>query len=185
MNLEEMSVEELKAALRERNIEYHPANGKETLKELLSKYLQDEGWPFDVPKPRGKLAYTETEYRNKKIIDAKRNANRLLRCRIQCMNPTKKNWTGEIISVGSSKMGTVKKFIPFNSDEPYHIPYILYQELKQRKCTVRTTTKGPNGEDITRSKLINEFSIDVLPPLTEQELHELKQRQAMANGAVL
>jgi hypothetical protein len=43
----------------------------------------------------------------------------------------------------------------------------------------------PNGQEVNRYKLVNEFSIEVLPPLTETELEELKQRQAMASGSAM
>jgi hypothetical protein len=31
--------------------------------------------------------------------------------------------------------------------------------------------------------MVNEFSLDVLPPLTPAELEDLRKRQAMAKGA--
>lgn len=134
------------------------------------------------PKFQGKTYVTEAEYKRKQIASSKANAGRLVRCRITCMNPHKKNWTGEIISVGSSKLGTYKKFIPFNSEEPYHIPYIIYKAMKERQCRIGTTQKLPNGHEVNRNKLINEFAIELLDPLTPEELKELAQRQAMASG---
>jgi hypothetical protein len=137
------------------------------------------------PKPGEKLYYTEEEFMSKEMREARRIAGRLIRIRTTCMNPNKKNWTGEILSVGSAKMGTFKKFVPFNSEEPYHVPYAIYQFMKERKCRIGTTVKMPNGQEVNRYKLVNEFSIEVLPPLTETELEELKQRQAMASGAAM
>lgn len=98
------------------------------------------------------------------------------------MNPNKRSWEGEIVSVGSAKLGTFKKFIPFNAEEGYHIPQIIFDELKNRKCTIFVSGKGPRGEKITKSKLINEFALEVLPPLGAEELKVLASRQALANG---
>ena len=134
-------------------------------------------------KPGEKLYMTQEEWDGQQVKAGKQNAGRLVRCRITCMNPNKKNWTGEIISVGSAKIGTFKKFIPFGSDQPYHIPYIIYQELKERKCAIRNVRKEPGGRQIIESKMINEFAIEVLTPLTAKELEDLRQRQAMAKGA--
>jgi hypothetical protein len=131
-----------------------------------------------------RLYMTAEEFRQSQAKDAKRNAGRLVRCRITCMNPMKREWTGEIISVGSARLGTFKKFIPYNLDTPYHIPKIIYEYLKERKCRIGTTQKLPNGQEVNRHKLVNEFAIEVLPPLTPAELHELKQRQAMAEGGM-
>lgn len=132
--------------------------------------------------PGQKVHFEEAEYRRRQLAEAKREAGRLVRCRVTCMNPHKKNWTGEIISVGSSRMGTFKKFIPFNIDEPYHIPKAIFDYLKERKCRIGTTQKLPNGQEVNRYKLINEFAIEQLEPLTKQELEDLKHRQAMAQG---
>lgn len=135
-----------------------------------------------VPKEGEKLFMTEEEYEEKKRQEAKREIAKLIRCRVTCMNPNKKNWTGEIISVGSAKVGTQKKFIPYNTNEPYHIPKIIFDYMKERQCRVGVSTRLPNGQESTSYKLINEFSLEVLPPLTPAELKDLKQRQAMANG---
>jgi len=141
--------------------------------------------PRNIPNTvTGKTYMSSKEYRNKQVKENKRNAGRLVRCRITCMNPHKKNWTGEIISVGSARLGTFKKFIPYNTDEPYHIPWIIYQHMKERQCRIGTTQRLPNGQEVNRSKLINEYAIEVLTPLTGQELKDLAQRQAMAAGTV-
>lgn len=133
--------------------------------------------------PGEKLYYTEEEYKERLAQENKRNCGRLVRCRITCMNPNKKNWTGEIVSVGSSRVGTFKKMIPLDSDEPYHIPKIIFDHLKERKCAIRHTRKTPDGREHVDVKMVNEFSLDVLPPLTMAELEDLRKRQAMAKGA--
>lgn len=136
-----------------------------------------------MPFPKGqKLYLTEEEWQQEVLKDAKRTAGRLVRVRITCMNPNKKNWTGEIFSVGSAKVGTYKKFIPFGLEEPYHIPEILYNELKERKCAIRNLRKSPDGKEHVEVKMIPEFAIEVLPPLTPAELEDLRRQQAMARG---
>lgn len=154
----------------------------EAVPPTASKFAVDPN--VYVPGPNEKLAYTEEEYLDKELREARRNANRLVRVRVTCMNPNKKNWMGEILSVGSAKMGTIKKFVPFNAEEPYHVPYAIYQLLKERQCRIGTTVKLPNGQEVNRYKLINEFAVEVMPPLTQDELEKLKQRQAMAKGTV-
>lgn len=141
--------------------------------------------PVLPPDTLEKLKLSPTQFKKKQAAEEKQNAGKLVRCRITCMNPTKKNWTGEIISVGSAKVGTYKKFIPYNTDDPYHVPYIIYQYLKERQCRVGTTQRLPNGQEVNRYKLINEFAIELLEPLTQSEMKELAQRQAMASGTSL
>jgi hypothetical protein len=115
--------------------------------------------------------------------DRVKGINALKRCIIQCMNPAKREWPGETISVGSAKHGTYKKHIPFNS-EPYHVPKIIYDVLKERKCTVYRTEKAAHGNERRVGYLINEFNIVDLPPLTRAELEELRTKQQMAKAGL-
>lgn len=129
-----------------------------------------------------RLYMTEEEYQEQMIKDNRASAGSLVRVRVQCLNPIKKGWPGEIISVGSARMGTYKKYVPYNGETPYHVPHIIYQELLNRKCRIGYTIKGPNGQLINKYKLVNEFAIEKLPPLSDGELRELARRQAMTNS---
>ena len=109
---------------------------------------------------------------------------RLIRVRIQNLDPKKKDLPGEIITVANEYMGTVRKFVPFGevTDNGYHIPYCIYEFLKERKFINITTRKGKNGFPDIRATEAREFSIEVLPPLTEAELAQLAQAQIAAGS---
>lgn len=109
---------------------------------------------------------------------------RLVRVRIQNLDPKKKDLPGEIITVANEYMGTVRKFVPFGevTDNGYHIPYCIYEFLKERKFINITTRKGKNGLPDIRATEAREFSIEVLPPLTEAELAQLAQAQIAAGS---
>lgn len=109
---------------------------------------------------------------------------RLIRVRIQNLDPKKKDLPGEIITVANEYMGTVRKFVPFGevTDNGYHIPYCIYEFLKERKFINITTRKGKNGLPDIRATEAREFSIEVLPPLTEAELAQLSQAQIAAGS---
>lgn len=109
---------------------------------------------------------------------------RLIRVRIQNLDPKKKDLPGEIITVANEYMGTVRKFVPFGevTDNGYHIPYCIYEFLKDRKFINITTRKGKNGLPDIRATEAREFSIEVLPPLTEAELAQLAQAQIAAGS---
>ncbi|QGH72826.1 MAG: hypothetical protein [Podoviridae sp. ctLUJ1] len=113
------------------------------------------------------------------------DALRLVRVKIACMNPAKRDVQGEIISVGNKIVGTVKKFIPFiaaNHPDGYHIPNILYQHLKQRKYQGFRTITHSNGQKTQKAELFNEFAIEVLPNLTPEQMQELARIQAAKKG---
>jgi len=124
---------------------------------------------------------TSVEYRAQELKGARKRCSELVRIRLQCMNPQKKEWPGEIMSVGSAKLGTFKKFIPFNG-EPYHVPRIIYDRLCERECSVFFNSTDERGHKTRKGRLIKEFSVEVLPALTQTELDELAQRQAMRDG---
>ena len=159
----------LKARADMLGITYHPSIGIDKLKEKISAVTSTQS--------------KQPEFAVESVKeDPKADALRLIRIRLQCMNPAKKEWEGEIISVGNSAVGTVKKYIPFNADEGWHVPKMLFDYLNEKQCQVFITVKDARGNSIRKGKLIKEFAIDVLPPLTPAELQEMARRQALGRN---
>ena len=98
------------------------------------------------------------------------------------MNPAKKEWEGEIFSCGNTTVGSFTKYVPFNADDGWHVPEMIYKMIRDRQCQVFYTVTDDKGNKIRRGKLIREFAVEKLPPLTPEELHELAQRQAMSKS---
>lgn len=119
-------------------------------------------------------------------LKQQREQLKLIRVRIVCLNPMKKDLEGEIVTVANGVVGSVRKFIPFGeaSENGYHIPQILLTELQSRKFNQIRTKKGINGTiSADPSRLVPEFAIEILPPLTQDELTQLARTQAAAAGA--
>ena len=117
--------------------------------------------------------------------DLMKEQMKLVRVRIACMNPQKANLPGELITVGNKYLGTVSKFVPFGeaTDNGYHLEYILYKALEERRFTHITTVKNKqNGQLQTKTRDMKEFSIEILPPLTAEELADLKTAQIAAGS---
>lgn len=171
-------------------INYHPSIGLEKLKEKVNGQLNKDAIVEDDKASMnddGKLPpivefLTNAEFSRLTLRRRRKNAGSLVRVRVVCMNPNKKDWEGEIFSVGSAKLGTFKKFVPFNAEDGWHIPQIMLDMIKERKCSVFHTVKGPKGEKMRKAKLVPEFSVEILPPLTKEELKDLAQKQAMAHS---
>jgi len=111
-----------------------------------------------------------------------KKATRLVRCVVTCRNPAKKDWDGEILSVSNDVIGTMKKFVPYNIEEGYHIPQIIFNALKDKTCTI-FVNKKVNGENVKVGKQIKEFGLEILDPLTQDELSELAAEQN-ARGSI-
>ena len=174
-------------------VAYHPNIGIEKLKAKLADKMEgitreesdeeiatindaEEAMAADVFTP----LMTETPAQLK--AKRKQDALRLVRIRMTSMNPSKANMKGEIFSVGNAELGMIKKYIPFNAEQGWHVPNIILQELQQRKFLNHFEVKI-DGKTVNRHRLIPEYAIEILSPLTETELNELKQRQIMASAA--
>lgn len=108
---------------------------------------------------------------------------KLVRCRIQNLDPKKAELPGEIFTVANRILGTVRKYVPYGevTDNGYHLPYIIYKQLEDRRfLNIRTSTK--NGQVRVESNWAKEFAIEVLPPLTQEELDRLAAAQAAAGN---
>ncbi len=115
-----------------------------------------------------------------------KEASRLIRCRITNLDPKKKEWPGEFFTVANEYIGTFKKFVPYGeAGQAYHLPKVIFDLLKDKKYYhVRTFRDPTNKERIkVEEKFMPEFSLEELPPLTIEELEELKKAQ-LASGRV-
>lgn len=108
---------------------------------------------------------------------------RQVRVRVTNMDPKKKDLPGEIWTVANEYLGTVRKFVPYGeqTDDGFHIPYCLYRLLDSKRFLhirdVKDRTTGIVRQDKVWAK---EFSLDVLPTLTQAELDRLAAAQAAA-----
>jgi hypothetical protein len=181
-------------------IKWHHKHKIETIQKKIDDFHEGVGdeVPEEVPSPlveqpvRSKdqerflakpvVPMTEKQYLAEKRREDRRKVSSLIHCKITCLNPDKRNWNGEFISVGSAKLGTWKKYVPFDG-RPYHLPKIIYDMLKEKKCTLMQNGVDSRGRKAKIPTQINEFNIEVLPPLSKEELDELRVHQARAENA--
>lgn len=147
-------------------IKYHANIGVETLKERVNGQL--------TPKVKEPLAAkTPSQVRMEKV----KEANRLVRIRITCMDPNKKGWKGEYFTCMNSVYGTIKKYVPYNVI--WHVPVAILKQIKRKKRQEFYEVKGKYGLMIKRSRMVPMFAIEELPDLTHDELTELATQQAV------
>lgn len=143
----------------------------ETLRKKVTEALQ-----LDTPVALAKRELTEAEVQQAEFAQIRDNALKLVRVLVTPMDSTKKEYQGEIITVSNAVIGTVKKYVLFN--EPYHIENVILEQLREKKCQVFVTRKTERGQQIREGKLINAYAIEVLAPLTKEELAALAKDQA-------
>lgn len=168
---------------------------------VLNKPVQAHQQASLAPRVAPAVEYTPSQYRSPKahadalpedvedetplerLIRLKAHANALIRVNISVMNPVMKEWEGEIITGGNSLVGSIKKYVHFNTTDGYHIPRVIYNILRDRECQIFYTAKDDRGNKVRRAKSIKEFAIEVLEPLTQEELSDLAASQA-ARGSI-
>jgi len=174
----------LKDRAKKMGIKFHPSIGLEKLRDKVNRVINSQEASTQITEeadtPVVKAVKPETKAQREARM--RKEASKLVRVKINCMNPNKTEYEGEIFTVSNSIVGTFKKYVSYNNEEGWHIPQIILKHLQERKCQVFYTVKGPRGEKVRKGKLISEFAIEIMPPLTTQELKELAQRQAMANN---
>ncbi len=161
----------LKERAKRMGINFHPSIGIDTLKEKMEEHTGEKKAKVVVAEP-------EKETIPQRNARMRKEANRLVRIRLTCMNPARKNWPGEIISVSNSAIGSIKKFIPFNADAGWYIPKVLLHVLQERVFQSFYTV-SVEGQKVKRTKLVKEFAIEMLPDLTVKELKDLAIKQAL------
>lgn len=174
----------LKARADLLGINYHPSIGVEKLREKVAAAMADKPPTEATTAPSGASVkpgeMTEAQLEAQRMSNLRDEQLALIRIRLTCMNPNKAEWDGEIFTVGNSLVGSVTKYVPFNADDGWHVPKILLDTLMDRQCQIFVTTKSKHGVNVRQGKLIKEFSIQILDPLTPEELKELARRQALA-----
>lgn len=110
---------------------------------------------------------------------------RLVRVRIQNLNPNKAELPGEIFTVANDFIGNVTKYIPYGevTDDGYHIPYCIYTQLRDRRFnSIKTGRDKTTGTPKVSTSWVKEFALEILPPLTKEELRQLASAQAAAGS---
>ncbi|QPL10929.1 hypothetical protein PP754_gp088 [Pectobacterium phage Possum] len=166
----------LEARARILNINFHTNISTDKLRERVNAAIQGTAPEAETERP----AKGESDVARRSRL--KKEASKLVRIRIHCNDPAKKDWPGEYITVGNNAVGTYRKYVPYNQDEPTHIPQIMFNALREKRVQVFATKKGKNGIPIREAKSIAAYSIEVLQPLTQEELDELARSQVARNA---
>jgi hypothetical protein len=136
--------------------------------------------PMIAQEKRPKLNETPNDIRQR----LRRDKLKLVRIRVTCLNPGKKDLPGEIFTLANKYIGTIRKYVPFGdqTENGYHVPYCIYEMMKSRKFLhIRTAKAKYNGVDVQTS-YVPEFAIEILTALTAKDLKELAIRQSAAAG---
>lgn len=164
----------LKKRATSAGLSYSPNIGVDSLRKKLNDHLNDDPAEDEV-----EPVITPSETKGQRRARLRKEASKLIRVRISCMNPNKAEHEGEIFTVSNSAVGTFKKFVPFGTE--FHVPQMILTMIGERKYQQFYTVKE-NGESIRKGRLVKEFAIEVLKPLTAKEIQDIAHQQAISNN---
>ncbi len=127
----------------------------------------------------------ELKATNAVVVDAiqaqRLEMTKLIRCIISSNDPAmREHDTTPFYSVSNSLITLPKRTFPLNVE--WHVPQAFINFMGEMKCGIPTKTKDEKGRTITTRKSIKKYNINILPPLTEEELASLKAAQIMRDG---
>lgn len=181
-----MELSLLKSRAKLMGITFSNNIGLEALKEKIEKKMAGEA--DDPVSDETVIAPNplEPEARPMSLRDIiAQDAMKLVRLRITNLDPKKKDLPGEVFTLANEYLGTVRKYIPYGevTEDGYHVPNCIYERLKARMFQNIRSVKERNGHIRVETNWVREFSLEVLPPLTEKELKQLATAQQAAANA--
>lgn len=172
----------LKQQAKTLGIEHSNNIGIDTLREKIKKVLESS--LDSIPEVKENDSITK-KIAKKSFRQAMFDEEmKLIRCKITNLNPQKKNSPGEIFTFANGFLGTVRKFIPYGdvTEVGYHIPNCIFKQLQERKYLQIRVLKV-NGREEIKTDWVREFSLEIMPPLTSEEITQLANAQ-IASGRV-
>lgn len=187
MDISKLTDKEIHEELKNRGVELHHKTGSQKLQETLTAviagtYQKDS--PGQEP-PKNKVTYISEKEHEKRLTKEQR-ALRLVRIVVTPNDNLMSTYPGLIFTVGSSAVNNgrmIKKYVPFNNDDGWHVPQIICDQIQNAQMQKFRSVKMPNGEKQLQAYIAKKFNVQILAPLTKQEMIALAAAQASRGDA--
>ena len=186
MNMNDMTSKQISDKLAEHGIKMHFNSNRQKLEEALTNILtSNEGTNMEATNVITlKPGATHTPEGVELQRDVKDEALKLIRVIVRPNDPLKRESTGEIFTVLSTEVNNgkaVKKFVPYNNEEGWHVPSIILETIKQAEYQIFKKVKR-NGQDSMEPQVVKAYNVEELPPLSQKELDTLAGTQKAHNS---
>ncbi len=127
------------------------------------------------------LTFKEVEVKKEAEAAKERlkEANKLVRVRVTSNDRSHASWNGEMIFAGNAEKPVEGKFVPYGV--PWNVPQIILNYMKEKKVQMFKRTKRPDGNEVTQTYEVPAFNIEILSPLTKEELLAIQKKQLAEN----
>ena len=100
------------------------------------------------------------------------------------MSPEEHKLSGNFFRVGNSIIPSEMYYVPYNIANGWHVPKILLDTLKEKTYVTKLMVKNPKtNEEVLKTAQVPAYNIIELPPITDEELEELKKTQLLRNSS--
>lgn len=169
---EAAALEALKATATQLGLQFHPSIGYDKLYDKVKAFRNSEGVASAPIAPdAGLVPETEKELHTR----IRKSMRKLVRVEVQCLDPLKKEWSGEVLTVSNDAF-TIRRMVPFNT--PWHIEEALLHMMEEKEYQYFVEKRLANGFKTKEARSGKTYSIKRLDPLTEKELGLLAIKQA-------
>ena len=185
-----MTDDEIRQELADNGVTLHHKTGTKklasTLADVRSKEYKEDPKTPDLTGP-SEAAKAAKEKHLAAMQTPEKRAMKLTRVVVTPNDPTMVNYPGLIFSVGASGLNNgrmVKKFVPFNNEEGWHVPQIILNQIENGQMQKFKTVTRANGEKVLEPYLTKKFNVRILDPLTQEELEQVAAANKVAGFSV-
>jgi len=180
MNIQDMTSKQISDKLAEHGIKMHFNSKREKLEEALEVQATQatQATPTAVLITEDML--DDFKFNGVELEGLRENNTmKLIRVIVRPNDPLKLESRGEIFSFGNSVSNggkVIKKYVPFNNEEGWHIPNIIFENIKAAECQIfKKVTR--NGQETMEPQKIKAYNVEVLSDLTQDEVDKIAIRQ--------
>ena len=185
-----MTDEEIRQELTDNGVTLHHKTGTKklasTLADVRSKEYKEDPKIPDLTGPSEAAKAAKAKHLAA-MQTPEKLAMKLIRVVVSPNDPNMANYPGLIFSVGASGLNNgrmIKKFVPFNNEEGWHVPVILLNQIENGQMQKFKTVTRANGEKVLEPYLTKKFNVRILDPLTPEELKEVAAANKVAGFSV-
>ena len=187
-----MTDDALKQELKDNGVTLHHKTGTKKLASTLADVRTKEYKEDTKPSTSNLSDSTEASRAAKEkhlaaMQTTEKLAMKLTRVVVTPNDPAMVNYPGLIFTVGASGLNNgrmVKKFVPFNNEEGWHVPTIILNQIIHSKMQKFKTVTRANGEKVLEPYLTKKFNVRILDPLTREEVKKVVAASKAAGFSV-
>lgn len=158
-----LTLDELKAKATELGLAFKDNATQATLEKLIKEHEAKQANPEELDENAMRLKLEKEQLKLVKVI-------------VTTTDPSKVQYKGEYFSVGNAVLGTVSRFVPFNTE--WLVEQFLVSHIKSKEFQHIVIHNQGDAKEWHESKLVPAYNVVELPAPTKEELEELAKRQA-------